>query len=77
MEMQALRADLWTWDGGSRGWDEWREQHGSTHRAICQTDRQPGAVCCLTQELRLGLCDDLAGWDGAGGGGRGGIYTYD
>ena len=29
------------------------------------SDRQPGAVCCLTQELRLGLYDDLQGWDGS------------
>ena len=26
--------------GGSRRWDEWREQHGNIHTAICETDSQ-------------------------------------
>ena len=33
----------------------------------CKIDRQMG-VCCLTQELKLGLCNDLERWNGAGGG---------
>ena len=33
----------------------------------CKADSQMG-VCCMTQELRLGLCNNLERWDGEGGG---------
>ena len=25
-------------------------------------------ICCMTQELKQGLCDNLEGWDGEGDG---------
>ena len=33
----------------------------------CKADSQMG-VCCMTQELKLRLCNNLERWDGEGGG---------
>ena len=52
---------------GSRGWDKLREQQGNIHITKGKTDSQwEFAVWC--RELNLGLCDNLEGSCGVGGG---------
>ena len=31
-------------------------------------NREPMGICCMTQELKLGLSTNLEGWQGEGGG---------
>ena len=50
-----------------RGWDELRGRHGNIHYHM--QNRQPVGICC--RELRLGLSNNLEGWDGVGGGRQG------
>ena len=50
-----------------RGWDEWREQHVSICTTICKIDSQWESAVWL-RELKLGLCDNLEGWEKVGGG---------
>ena len=45
-----------------RGWDELRGRHGNIHYHM--QNRQPVGICC--RELRLGLSNNLEGWDGVG-----------
>ena len=51
-----------------------------TYTTICKIDSQWKFAVCLG-ELKLGLCDNLEGWDGVEVGGRfkrrGHMYTYD
>ena len=42
----------------------WREQRGDIYTNLCKTV----GICCMTREIKLRLCDNLEGWDGAGGG---------
>ena len=49
-----------------RVWDVWREEYGSIHHRLW--NRQPMGICWVTQELKPGLCDNLEGWEGEGGG---------
>ena len=43
------------------------EQHGNIYITICKIDSQRECAVWL-QELKLGLCNDLEGWDEEGGG---------
>ena len=43
------------------------EQHGNIYITICKIDSQQECAVWL-QEFKLGLCNDLEGWDEEGGG---------
>ena len=45
----------------------WTEQHGNMYITIRKMDSQWEFSVCL-RELRPGLCNNLEGWDGEGGG---------
>ena len=51
------------------------ESNMGIYITICKIHSQWGFAVWL-RELRLGLCNNLEGWDGEGGG-RGHLYTYD
>ena len=43
------------------------EQHGNIYITICKIDSQQECAVWL-QEFKLGLCNDMEGWDEEGGG---------
>ena len=54
------------------------ESNMETYNTICKIDSQWEFAVWL-RELKLGLCDNLEGWDGEGDGRevqKGGIYIY-
>ena len=60
-------------EGGMYG-----ESNMETYNTICKIDSQWEFAVWL-RELKLGLCDNLEGWDGEGGGRdvqKGAIYVY-
>ena len=83
METQTQRTDLWTrrgeW-GGRRGWD-YAESNMETYITICKIDSQWEFAVWLSK-LKLGLCNNLEGWEREGGKWEGDsrwrryMYTY-
>lgn len=42
---------------------------------VTHVNRQPMGISCLTQELKMGLCNNLEGWNWVGGE-REGTYAH-
>ena len=51
---------------GRRGWDEWREKHGSIYSIIRKIYSQ-WEFAVWFGELKPGLCNNLEWWDGMAG----------
>ena len=47
---------------GRRGWDEWREEHGSIYTTVCEKGNQ-GEFAVWFSELNPGLYNSLKGWE--------------
>ena len=78
MEKQTQRTDLRTWRGEEGEGGMCGESNMETYTTLCKINSQWEFVVWL-RELKLGLCNNLEGWDAEGGGRevqREGTYVY-